>query len=102
MSEIDIDRMPRMRDYLEPRDLNTEACLTLAQVVLSEQAKELTEAARRAAEHPNKENLHHLRVCQDFYRSELFAALSCGVVDGEVAMKQIVKDALRGRKVKAI
>ena len=28
MSELDMDRLPRMKDTLRPEDLNTEACVT--------------------------------------------------------------------------
>ena len=92
-------QQPRLKDYMKPEDLNTEACLDLAAAVLGEQAKELGHAARRAAVRPNKENLRHLRTMRDFYRGSWFQVLSLGLVDGDQVAQAIVKDALRGVKV---
>ena len=99
MSEDLFAQRPRMKDYLKPEDLNTEACVDLAATVLSEQAEALTHAAREAAVRPNKENLSRLETLRNFYRSDWFKVLSLGLADGEQAMKQIIKDALRGRKL---
>ncbi len=95
-----MDDMPRMKDTLQPEDLNTDACLLLAGTILSEAAQDLTTAAIQASEHPTRENLRHLKQCRDFYDGELFAALSCGVIDGKTAAQKIIREALRGRKVK--
>ena len=100
MSEMDMDRLPRMVDYLKAGDLNTDACVTLAAEVLKEAANELTSAAVHAARHPNKENLAHLNVCRSFYESDWFKILSLGAVeDGASVARQIIKQALRGTKV---
>jgi len=93
--------MPRMKDYLKAEDLDTEACLDLAAAVMSEQAEALTHAAREAAVRPNKENLSRLETLRNFYRSDWFKVLSCGLADGEQVMKQIIKRALRGMKIRA-
>ena len=97
MSEAMMDKMPRMKDYLKPEDLNTDGCVDLAAAVLREQAQDLTSAARRYNTYPSKENYEHLKQCRDFYKSDMFVALSCGMADGEQVMKKIIKDALRGR-----
>ena len=101
MSWVDIDSMPRLKDYMKPQDLNTNACVNLAATVLSEQADELAHAARRYANHPSKENGEHLRKLREWYESPMFEALSCGITDGKTAAKKIIKDALRGVRVKA-
>ena len=101
MSLSEAERMPRMKDYLKPEDLNTKGCVTLAATVLEEQADELAHAARRYANHPSKENGEHLRKLREWYESPMFEALSCGITDGKTAAKKIIKDALRGVRVKA-
>lgn len=103
MSIVDLDRCAanrRMADYLKPEQLNDEACLQLAEVLLAGMAEDLTRAARRYAEFPNEENLYHLKVYRDTYKSNLFSALSCGVADGDIAVKRIVQEALRGKRAK--
>ena len=89
----------RMKDYLKPEDLDTEGCVALASAVLEEQAAELAHAAKQAARHPNKENLRHLQTLKDFYKSDLFLALSCGIVDGEHVVKTIIGHALEGTRI---
>ena len=101
MSEVDIDRLPRMKDYLKPEDLDTNGCLELAEEILRGMASALTQAARRAAADPCKENLHHLEVCRNVYLTDYFAALSGGLVNGKAAAEQIVKNALNGVKIKS-
>lgn len=101
MSEADIDRMPRLKDYMKPQDLNTDACVNLAAAVLSEQANELAHAARRYANVPTKENGEHLRKLREWYETPMFDALSCGMANGKTVAKNIIKDALRGVKVEA-
>lgn len=88
-----------MKDYLSPDDLNLNACIELAATILRGAAADLAQAARQAAEHPSKGNLAHLKACRDWYNSEMFQALSGGVVDGPGAAREIIKDALRGRKL---
>ena len=95
------DNMPRMKDYLKPQDLNTDACVDLAAAILSEMQDALTYAARKAAAHPNEENLRHLESMRNFYKSDWFNVLSCGLADGEQIAQRIIKRALRGMKVKA-
>lgn len=97
MSEAMMDTMPRLKDYMKAEDLNTDGCLNLVAAIMREQAQDLTSAARRYNVYPSKENREHLEQCRSFYRSDLFKALSCGMVDGEQVMKKIIKDALRGR-----
>lgn len=101
MKEDLFSKQPRMAEYLKPEDLDTGACITLASAVLKEQAKELGHAARRAAIRPSGENLRHLKTMRNFYKSRWFQVLSCGLADGEQVAKAIVKEALRGVKVKA-
>ena len=100
MSEADIDRMPRLKDYMKPQDLNTDACVKLAATVLEEQAAELAHAARRYANHPTDENLKELKRIREWYESECFDALSCGLADGKTVAKGVIKNALRGVKLK--
>lgn len=104
MSLMDMDAKAerRMIDYLKPEDLDTEACITLAQTILSEAGAALMHAVRRYNEWPSPENRAHLATCRAFYRSDLFTALSCGVADGETVIRQLTKQALLGRKGLAI
>ena len=99
MSLTDADNMPRMKDYLKPEDLNTEACIDLAAAVLGEQQDALTHAARKAAANPTKENIQHRKRLRDFYKSDWFKVLSCGLADGEEIAQRIIKRAVRGMKV---
>jgi len=101
MSLADLDQasIRRMKDYLTPEDLDDGACLDLATELLSGMAEDLRRAAKRYAEYPNKDNMAHLKICRDMYQTDLFAALSCGTVDGKVAAKAIIKDALRGKRL---
>lgn len=99
MSVADMDGCRRLREYLKPEDLNLDGCVALASAVLSEAAEELASAARQAADRPTPGNLAHLQACRDFYRSDLFTALSCGLLKGELVCRKIIKDALRGRRV---
>lgn len=101
MSLADLDGRPRMAEYLKPEDLNLNACVTLAAEVLRLAAEDLTHAAREVAEWDSPRAREHLAECKRFYRSDLFKALSCGLEDGEVVMKKIIREALRGRKVEA-
>ena len=80
----------RMADYLKPEDLNTEACLELASVILSEAGAEYIHAVRAVRANPtNKDAAAHLRACKAFYRSDYVAALSMGAVDGETVMQKL-------------
>ena len=97
----DIERRPRMADYLRAEDMDTGACVWLAETVLSDAGESLTNAARRAAEHPTRDNLSRLVSIRRWYESDWFGVLSCGVVDGKTAARKIIRDALIGRKVRA-
>ena len=94
------NRLPRMVDYLQAGDLNTDACVTLATEVLKSAANELTSAAVHAARHPSRENLAHLKACREFYAGDWFEILSCGTVaNGPGGAQQIIRMALRGPTV---
>lgn len=84
-----MDNLPRMKDTLTAEDLNTEACVTLAGVVLNEAADAYVHARRRCNSSPSPENRAHLKNCIDFYRSDWFRALSCGLVEGDAAMREL-------------
>ena len=99
MNLSEAERMPRMKDYLKPEDLNTNGCVTLAATVPEEQAAELAHAARRYANMPTGENLKQLKRIREWYESDWFAALSCGLADGKKVAKDIIKNALRGVKL---
>ena len=88
------------REDLKPEDLSTKGCVTLAATVLEEQAAELAHAARRYANCPTNENLKQLKRIREWYESDWFDALSCGLADGKTVAKGIIKNALRGVKVK--
>ena len=91
-----------MKDYMRPEDLNTEGCLTLAEEVLQEASAEYIRARRAVVAHPNdRDAREHFKLCQLFYRSDWFAALSGGGVDGETVMRRLNKEAVRGWRVRA-
>ena len=84
----------RMADYLKPEDLNTEACLELASVILSEAGAEYIHAVRAVRANPtNKDAAAHLRACKAFYLSDYFTALSMGAADGEAVMQKLAAQA---------
>ena len=84
----------RMADYLKPEDLNTDACLELASVILSEAGAEYIHAVRAVRANPtNKDAAAHLRACKAFYRSDYFTALSMGAADGEAVMQKLAEKA---------
>lgn len=68
--------------------------------MLEEQAAELAHAARRYANCPSAENHKQLKRIREWYESEWFDALSCGLADGKTVAKNIIKKALRGTEVK--
>ena len=80
----------RMADYRKPEDLNTDACVELAGMILAEAGAEYIHAVRAVRANPtNKDAAAHLRACKAFYRSNYFAALSMGAVDGEAVMRKL-------------
>ena len=84
----------RMADYLKPEDLNTDACVELAGVILSEAGAEYIHAVRAVQANPtNKDAADHLRACKAFYRSDYFVALSMGAADGEAVMQKLAAQA---------
>lgn len=91
MSVYDMDRLPRMKDYMTAADLNLNGCVALASAVLTGLAHDLLSAHHRAIDDPTPENLEHLRAVKAIYRSDYFAALSCGLVDGDAAMREIIR-----------
>ena len=100
MSLAEADKLPRLKDYMKPEELNSDGCLELAATVLGEQADALYHAARNAARQPNPGNLQRLRELRDFYKTDWYKALSMGLADGEQVAQQIIKRALRGVNVK--
>jgi hypothetical protein len=93
---------PRMKTYMTAADMNTEGCLQLAETILEEAAQEYLHARRAVVAHPNsKDAQEHFKTCQAFYRSDWFAALSGGVMDGETVMRRLNKEAVRGWRVRA-
>ena len=100
MSLAMLDACHRMADYLTAADLNTEACVNLAATILEEQANELAHAALKAENNSNADNWQRLVYIKSFYESDMFAALSCGLVDGTALAQNIIKQALQGRTVR--
>jgi hypothetical protein len=93
---------PRMKTYMKAADMNTEGCLKLAEAVLQGAAEDYIHARRAVIAHPNsKDAQEHFKICQAFYRSDWFAALSGGVIDGETVMRRLNKEAVRGWRVRA-
>jgi hypothetical protein len=93
---------PRMKTYMKAADLNTEGRLKLAEAVLQGASEDYVHARRAVVAHPNsKDAQEHFKTCQAFYRSDWFAALSGGVIDGETVMRRLNKEAVRGWRVRA-
>jgi len=97
----ELNGMPRMKDTLKPDDLNTDACVALAKEILRGLAKDLAEAVRHYNASPTPENRRHLEAIKALYRSDYFAALSCGIVDGNTAIREIIRNTLRGRRARS-
>ena len=94
VEDIDYAAGVRMAEYLKPEALDTEACVELAGVILAEAGAEYIHAVRAVRDNPtNKEAAAHLRACKAFYRSDFFAALSMGAVDGEAVMQKLAAKA---------
>lgn len=88
------ERYTRMKDQMHADELSTEGCVALAAEVLRGAAEELAEAAVQYHRAPSKESYAHLRVCRNFYSSELFQMFSGGVADGPQAARVIIRKAL--------
>lgn len=102
MSLADLDRPRRMAGYLRAEDLSDEGCINLAREILAGAAQSLAHAARQFAEWPSEQNYDCMAVARRFYDSDWFRILSCGVIDGPTAAKKIVKDALRGVRIREV
>lgn len=99
MSYADLDSAPRMIETLKAEDLNDEGCIRLAQEILSGAAEDYIQARRELVKNPmDKMAVEHFRVCQRFYKSDYFEALSMGQIDGETAMKELDRLALGDRE----
>lgn len=99
MCESDIDRLPRMKDYMKPEDLNDEGVINLVAEVLRSMEEDLTAAARRAAYRPSDDNLQHLKLTRELYQTDWFATMTLGAVDGRQVAETIIRRALRGQKI---
>jgi hypothetical protein len=100
VKDIDAAVKGRLRDRMRPEDLDTAACVELAGEILKGLADALSEAAVRAAESQTESSLSALKTLRNMYKSDYFGALSGGVVDGETAARQIIREALRGRRIR--
>lgn len=100
ISLADMDKPRRMANYMRPGDLNDEGCINLAREILAGAAQSLAHAARQVAEWPSEQNYDCMAVARRFYDSDWFRILSCGVIDGPTAAKTIIKDALRGVRIR--
>lgn len=81
---------PRLRDYLDPQDLNTEGCVRLVSVILREAAEDYLHTRRFLRQNPgDRHAAEHMRHCEAFYKSDLFKVLSAGLVTGEAVMRQL-------------
>lgn len=103
LSVTDIDRAGavRMRDYMTADQLNTEGVVALASAILTQAEADLTVCAQQTAAHPSAGNFEHLNSLKAFYMSDMFTILCAGIVDGESAMREIIRRALHGRKINA-
>lgn len=96
---FDENRLPRMRETLKAEELNNEGCIRLAQEILSGAAEDYMQARRELLKNPtDKMAAEHFRICQRFYKSDYFEALSMGQIDGETAMKELDRLALGDRE----
>lgn len=102
MSIKDLDRPPRIADYMRPEQMNDDGVLTLAKQILTGAAEDYIYVRQNVVAHPNNENAreHYKTMCA-FYRSKWFAALSLGIVDGEDVMRRLNREAIRGARVRA-
>lgn len=86
------DTVPRVKDYLRPEDLDTEGCLRLVRQIMKDAAAEYMQARRTLnAEPHNKGAQMRMRACREFYTSDWFKALACGLVQGETVMELLDK-----------
>jgi hypothetical protein len=103
LSVIDIDRAGavRMCDYMTADRLNTNGIVALASAILTLAEADLSVCAQQTAAYPSAGNFEHLRALKAFYMSDMFTILCAGIIDGESAMREIIRRALHGRKVNA-
>jgi len=93
--------IPRLKDTRKASKLSTSACVDLAEEILRGLAKDLATAVRHYNASPTEENRRHLEAIKALYRSNYFAALSCGIVDGNTAIREIIRNALRRRRARS-
>lgn len=100
-TEMDLEGLPRLKDTRKASELNTDACVALAEEILRGMAEDLATAVRHYNASPTQENRRHLEAIKALYRSDYFAALSCGIVDGNTAIREIIRNTLRGRRARS-
>lgn len=84
------DDAPRMCDCLSADQLDDEACVDLATVVLEEFADDYLATRKTLNKHPNNKDAQaNMNWLQRFYQSEYFAALSCGLMSGRKVMAEL-------------
>ena len=84
--------LPRMADYMEAKDLNTEGCLFLAETVLEEASRVYLNTAKEIAKHRGQVDeklLEHLQMQRRFFRSEYYATLCMGAISGDDVIKNL-------------
>ena len=93
--------IPRLKDTRKASKLSTSACVDLAEEILRGMAEDLATAVRHYNASPTPENRRHLEAIKALYRSDYFAALSCGIVDGNTAIREIIRNTLRRRRTRS-
>lgn len=90
MSMMCVDDMPRMSDRLKADDLSTEGCIALASEILTAASKEYIRARQAYNRKPGNASLRaHWLTCRDFYLSDYYTVLSCGLVDAQAVLDQL-------------
>ena len=95
MSFDNIDEMPRLKDTCRPEDLDTGACIALAETVLREASAEYIHSRRALERSPgDKGAALHLQSLRNFYLSDYFQALCAGTADGDAVLRELDNIAL--------
>lgn len=94
MSLSEFDKRPRLCEYMKPEDLDTDGCVALCAEVLKSAAEDYVRTRTALNARPNNKDIKaHMRVCEQFYRSNYFRTLSCGLVDPTTVMADLDRQA---------
>ena len=92
---------PRPGKRLTADRLSTEGCVGLVSAILEDAARNYLLTREHLNRRPHDwEALTHKRHLEDFYRSDYFQTLACGMVDGETVMRELDRKTENGEIIR--